>query len=276
MKLIILTANIISSLFFRKTTHPAPSVYQCEDAVRDGHKHLTEALNAAVNNHIFNLSAIGKFIIYLANAVLLLPITILQPLIGEISTHLFQCAGTKAAVTPQEREKLWTRFHLFTIQDNLSDIWNRLFFIMPIQRNSEAETIFIQNIQKKWYSVLLRDRNDRDFPAVAEDISIDPITENEQNVIRYVAGFIAFKLKRFYSKYPLNRSAQHIVAIIQDWRVTKGGNGANFLSYSTKWIDFVDRGGLFHISDSVFCFFGNWRRNRVPMSTKCTSTKITM
>ena len=47
----------------------------------------------------------------------------------------------------------------------------------------------------------------------------------------------------------------YIVAMIQDWRVTNGGNGVNFLSYSTKWIDMMDRGGLFHVSEGVYCFF---------------------
>ena len=223
--------------------------------MNEGYEHITGALKAAVNNPMFQLSSVGKFVVYIAQAVLLLPFSTLQPVIQEIATQLFQCAGNKAAVSPQEREQLWARFHLFAIEDRLIEIWKQLFNDIAMQRNAEAEMIFIQNILKNWFHFLLRDRNNTDFPAVREEANTDPITQNEQSVIRYVAGFIAFKLKRFYSKFPNNRSAQHIVSILHEWRVTNGGSTANFLSYSTKWINLVDRGGLFHVNDAVFCFF---------------------
>ena len=33
----------------------------------------------------------------------------------------------------------------------------------------------------------------------------------------------------------------------------------DFLTYSTKWISLIDRGGLYKVSDEVFCCSDGWR-----------------
>ena len=243
-------------LFSGKRTTPK-SLYKRENAINDGQKHLFEALNTATKNPFNSMSTVGKFIIYLAQAILLIPASVLQPLIMQVASDLYTCAGEKAATTPNEREKLWTRYHLYVIdsEEFLLRMWEELFNSLAIQRNTEAEAIFTQNILKNWYRSLLKDRNNVDFPAVHDNIVTDAITQKEQSIIRYVAGFVAYKLRKFYSKFPANRTAQHIVAIINDWKISKGGDVSNFLQYTTKWIDLVDRGGLYHVNDAVFCFF---------------------
>ena len=153
---------------------------------------------------------------------LLVPNSVLQPFVGHIACGLYSCAGSKAAVTPQDRERMWHRFHQFVCQESILLVWRRLLDTIPIQRNVQAETIFMQNIMKSWFGVLLQKRNNIDFPAVHKDIGLDEISEKEQTVLRYVAGFAAFKLKTFYSKFPSNKSAQHILAIVNDWKITKG------------------------------------------------------
>lgn len=199
----------------------------------------------------------------------MLPAASLQPLIQEIATKLYHCAGQTAAITPQDRENMWNRFHLFSMSDNFSELWMDLFRRTLCQRDSHCETIFIQNILKNWFTELLKERNKTDFPAVDDiDMPSEPISETEQCVLRYVAGFIAFKLKRFYSKFPGNKIAQHILGIIQEWKATQGGDTMDFLKYTTKWMDLVDRGGLFSVNDSVFCFFRQLESKSRPFINK--------
>ena len=64
------------------------------------------------------MSTVGKFVIYLAHFILLIPASLLQPLIAQIASDLYTCAGDKAATTLTEQEKMWVRYHLYVIDSD--------------------------------------------------------------------------------------------------------------------------------------------------------------
>ena len=73
------------------------------------------------------------------------------------------------------------------------------------------------------------------------------ITQDEANALRYAAGYVPFALKKQFSKMP------EIVAFLSS--LGKEGVKSSFLEYTKEWEKHVNWGGVFQVSDEVFCLF---------------------
>ena len=80
--------------------------------------------------------------------------------------------------------------------------------------------------------------------TVALDLSVD-----EENILRYAAGFVPLKLKKYEEKCSTSRDLS-IIECLSSMAVN--GEESDFLSYTTKWSLLIDRGGLFEINFYVF------------------------
>ena len=115
----------------------------------------------------------------------------------------------------------------------------------------------------------MKARNDHNFPlATHTAANPDDITELEQDIIHYVAGYIALKLKRFYRRYAENRASKHMLTIINGWRVPNGADEHSFLGYSRSWLEKLNRGGLFRVNEQVFFFFRHMEQRFRPYLNK--------
>lgn len=77
---------------------------------------------------------------------------------------------------------------------------------------------------------------------------------DEQNIVRYAAGYVPYKL---LNKYKKSKSASDSVKSYTECLMKMGVDGPeeSFLAYTEEWINQIDRGGLFHISDLSFMLF---------------------
>ena len=87
-------------------------------------------------------------------------------------------------------------------EEYLLCIWEEFFNSTGILLNTEAEAIFTQNILKKLVSFSSEIQEQCGFPAVSDNIVTDAITQKEWSVLRYVAGFVAYKMKKIVLKVP--------------------------------------------------------------------------
>ena len=78
--------------------------------------------------------------------------------------------------------------------------------------------------------------------------------EDEQ-VLRYVCGYIPYKLIKRYRTYDNNEGAKICIEILKKWSVPAESEANSYISYSRKWIDQVSRGGIFTPNTQVFKFF---------------------
>ena len=86
---------------------------------------------------------------------------------------------------------------------------------------------------------------------------VNPVTQSglyaeEENVIRYVSGFIAHKLLQVYKKDHSPRAALYVECLTS---MAVSGPESNFYDYTKMWIHLVDRGGLFAVNDNSYLFF---------------------
>lgn len=80
------------------------------------------------------------------------------------------------------------------------------------------------------------------------------ISDDELNVMRYVCGYVIRTLLRRYEKKPGKVSLQY-VECLGELAVEEKEYDDNVLSYTRKWFDKVNRGGLYPLNDIVFSLF---------------------
>ena len=68
------------------------------------------------------------------------------------------------------------------------------------------------------------------------------LTVDEENIVRYIAGYVPLKLMRKYEKQGSSKAAM-FVETLSNMKVN--GQEADFAAYAMKWIEEVNRGWLF-------------------------------
>lgn len=86
------------------------------------------------------------------------------------------------------------------------------------------------------------------------DESTEPpaLTTDEENVVRFTAGYVPMKLLRKYMKSSSPTSACLVDCLAG---MSVDGPEESLLSYTTEWSNKIDRGGLFDVSDLSFLLF---------------------
>ncbi|XP_038062542.1 uncharacterized protein LOC119733034 [Patiria miniata] len=116
--------------------------------------------------------------------------------------------------------------------------------------------------------LIVSDRNSHDKPERTVNVSkSEKISKEEEQVLRYVAGYIPFALyKRF--KMHKNKVAEMYCKLLSSWKVPSSSNTKTFLDYTHEWIKLQNRGGLFTISDELYIFFRTIENESRTLLTK--------
>ena len=96
------------------------------------------------------------------------------------------------------------------------------------------------------------------FPTEAGPQSERQLTGDQQCALRYVSGYILRNIKeKIKSKRIKMYYRGEALATLDDLSCedTAGSTDETFLSYSRRWIDIVNRGGLYVVSDEVYTAF---------------------
>jgi len=78
------------------------------------------------------------------------------------------------------------------------------------------------------------------------------LSKDEQNIIRYACGYVGVKLHNRFVKQHGEKAASFVECIDYMHAV---GPSSSLLEYTREWVDKVDRGGLFDVSDEAFRLF---------------------
>ena len=83
------------------------------------------------------------------------------------------------------------------------------------------------------------------------------LSEDEQQVMRYIAGNIIYSLTGKYKKICRTNSNQCVLAAMELLCSLKSNGESSltaFLDYTRKWTELVKRGGLIEVNDNLFIF----------------------
>ena len=151
-----------------------------------------------------------------------------------------------------KRESLWAEFHQLRIheKDKLHALWKELLCQLKV---IDDDPLLKQSIYTDLFGLLVKEYvNSQTTKSDAPSASSTELTSDEANALRYACGYVARSILRKYETRKGDVYSQY-VQCLGDMAVE--GEGSDVLLYTRKWLDQVNRGGLFPLNDSTFTFF---------------------
>ena len=148
-------------------------------------------------------------------------------------------------------EKSITSFHLSRTRE-VDVIWSNFYecydtFNEEITRDEMMKQYTNQVIFEKYFITSYRNPPTAATPSV----TIKSLTKDEANIVRYMSGFVPYKLLNKYKKMNNAKAAQYVECLSS--MAVRGPD--DFATYAMEWMEEVNRGGLFQVSDTSFELF---------------------
>ena len=151
---------------------------------------------------------------------------------------------------------MWSSFHKVRNSDELKQIWSSFIGKIKAPESCQVECqlalqLLVDRIIKKML------KNKADAKSVNEGEPVPPLTIREQSAIRYMAGYVAFKLLKRYGKPSTHPQIQlkrrHFVHVLKGMKAANQPDtmSESLSDYTSLWSELIDRGGLYHINDKV-------------------------
>lgn len=166
-------------------------------------------------------------------------------LVNMLKRHLQSVVGRNRSEAVL-KEKYWIEFHkIRNSSSEVSKLWSEI--------DSSLSLHVSQHVNYQLYTELIKSLG-RNTPAVprASLIEIPELNEDEENVLRYAAGFVPFKL---LSKYEKSDSEFSLSVIECLSNLSINGDESSLMEYTRKWTMEVNRGRLFEINDMAYALF---------------------
>ena len=159
---------------------------------------------------------------------------------------LKKCIPDKCTRNPlTQREKMWSSFHMLRVSDPFKKLWHEFLDLCCLEKHP----IFFQRISDLIFQELIT----KEFTVTTHDAptvtSTTPITYEEANALRYVAGYVCRKVKQNIesSKHPFKGALLLCMMDMCD--------EDDDTSSSADWLNAVDRGGLCRVSEATVMLF---------------------
>ena len=159
---------------------------------------------------------------------------------------LMTCFGKSSKVLSNARKTVWSNFHTVRISPELKHLWTSNFEHV-IQK--PLDPIFIQYVTQQVMEGLLKIRYPVSQP-ITSSCSTTSLTHEEENALRYAAGYIPFALRRKLqrSQHPLKEDFIICLTEFCDEEL----DCTDISTYSAQWVKQVNRGGLQQVNDMAY------------------------
>lgn len=166
-----------------------------------------------------------------------------------------------------QRQHMWSNFHSARISD-LRRLWSDLFTSLGVDLKFAQDPLPGEYVNEKVFERHIKST----FQVEDECTEPGELSENDLNALRYVAGYVPWKLRQKFRKGTCKHSNQKAFLICLE-KMTEGSEDSDdtYIQYTKRWINAVDRGGLFRVSDEVFVLFHEIERMVRRFVTNLTS-----
>ena len=177
--------------------------------------------------------------------------TFASRLLTLLENCFFSCLSSSQSSRSKcvQREKLWSSFHKLRLNE-VDKLWQTFFSQHP---NLKLGPCVYQHVNQKMYSDLVNSHFSAVMSVVNNDaVKVPDLTTNEENILRYAAGYVPFKLLRDREETFAIKSPG-IVECLSAMAVN--GEESSLLDYTRNWVLQINRGGLFEINDMTYSLF---------------------
>lgn len=150
-----------------------------------------------------------------------------------------------------KRTNVWSDFHRIRFGP-MCCYWKELMKTLSIE-GTDADPLLEQSVYNEIFTVLVSEYFSSQSTHSSESAKTQvELTSDELNAMRYACGYVPRSLLKKYETKCGDVYSQY-VQCLGDMAVE--GEGEDVLTYTRKWFDQVNRGGLFPINDNTFSFF---------------------
>ena len=171
----------------------------------------------------------------------------------QLSSLMFAIIKRKPNGTA-DKESITNQFHRLTLDKTLREQWNAVLLLAEMLP-SEASNMLYQSVLDSFHLYSVQYRSSTlltDIKPISDaELKLEP---EEEEVLRYVAGYIPYSLKKKYTKLRHLPEGQAILSVLSSWSKEEGEKDMSFLDYTRDWTALRDRGGLFIINDELYIF----------------------
>ena len=177
----------------------------------------------------------------------------LQRFCNDLIQRINRCIAEPATSVDQQREKSYQMFYQAQTVE-LNKLWDDFHAILSLPR---PDVIWTQTVNRLLFNQALvacieQDAKQEQQPGPSVLNTSEELGADEDNIIRYMAGYIPFKLMKVYEK----KDAQEDVNVLDCLsEMAVAGAGDDLYAYTQEWTRAINRGGLFEVKDSVYIFF---------------------
>ena len=147
-------------------------------------------------------------------------------------------------------EKVWGHYHVLCTSSSYKELWNQ---ILARSGNTPSPT-FYQFVTHELFKELLK----REFPVSSDttkDVEFQALTIEEENALRYVAGYICRKVRKNLESSKNTRKDDMIFCLFDMSGDDGSSDSDDGGGGSEKWTNLIDRGGLWHVSNETYTLF---------------------
>ena len=154
-------------------------------------------------------------------------------------------------VKEKDQEMLWKLFHKYNVNERIMKEW----YIYLQQYNDDSSShfylldTFVMNIIS--YAIEFGNRGKyKNLTVTPKEVALN---DNEQQILCYVSGYIVFALKTKYTLL-LKSSKLKEVQLLGTFIIGQISKVYNFLDFTHRWVDQVNRRGLAVVKDEFYLF----------------------
>jgi len=150
-----------------------------------------------------------------------------------------------------KREKLWCEFHCIRLH-TLPAIWKHCYRALDIPHNQlVAQTVNLKLFESLLRAYFAKNSDSKAMMTTPTPSSTTSFSDDELNVLRYVAVYVPYSLLKRHERNHQTKPA--VLECLGNMAVA--GDDSDIHNYTTKWIEIVNREGLFPVNDKSFQLF---------------------
>ena len=162
--------------------------------------------------------------------------------------RLKACFTRKYKTLKLRKEKMWGAYHRLRTATTFRKHWAS-FLNQSI--SYKAHPAFYQFVTQTIFDDLIKEEFLIIPPSTVSEHPESPLSLEEHNALRYVAGYVCRKVKVDVSKSPdKDRLLQCVMEFFDDET-----EDVEVCEASELWLNAVDRGGLLHVCNMAYSFF---------------------
>ena len=221
--------------------------------IKDG---LAQIVNDDINNiEIEGVETTGNKVVSLATYILTQSeFVTFQNLSKTFAKSLYYMLRKGNILNESFLQSFWREFHIFTLNSENHDIWNAV-----VNTDTQEFTFMYHSLGMIVASKIISlEKLKRPCQEIMEPE--ERLPERQQEVLRYVSGFVIYSLQKHYkrlkeSKVPSTRAASRAALDFLtslDTRFEKDIEARSYLEFTQKWIKIRNQGGLVTVNDNTF------------------------